>query len=659
LKKRKIALFFSFFIIHIVYNMRFTSISLFLIILFVLLISVVFSKFLPLDREGFITFSSTKPSLDIAYIPQYSKRTNDIEKIYDNIYFDTKNGNILELVAYSQIGYFTTLADAQTRVNTDPSNIRQFYVIKRDGSSSVSPHQTYYNVNGTVQETNVTESLIDNTESSYGRWIYNTRAIDLSHNTYQILYISWEKNTYIHIIQTSLPGDQTGNAATVPKHLNSYIFGPSTAYSSESISVTDNNLSSSKLNTTSPLDDGHNDNGNIVKFTPYDATRDVYRLNKFLLFDLTNGNLIRTDVSGTILDSVLSRDTGRVTSTKGTSFSNTKFNSWATTDKGYNHVIYMSNGRKAIVAILKRDITDRVKIGDVFRFTDAGIDKGTVSSSSSSSASSSSASSSSASSSSSGNTDASSNSFYSEYAKWLSYWNTIGGSTCNNYSEDYILKTQVVPPVCPSCPSCSAGGVCTSCGGQGGSGTQGTQGASAQQLTAAANGKFSTTADTSTPGGALATSTLGAVSGVENVAGTAAGTVENVAGTAGNLAGNAVNTTGGLLYAAGSGTSNLLQSAGSGASNLLQSAGSGATGLLRSAGSGVSNILTTDRQPSGTGYTATGSGSGVGYGGTSSGASGTNNRPGNPANQFNYNGALIDKGGNFMPVTADFSAFGR
>ena len=45
-------------------------------------------------------------------------------------------------------------------------------------------------------------------------------------------------------------------------------------------------------------------------------------------------------------------------------------------------------------------------------------------------------------------------------------------------SEDYILKTQIVPPVCPSCPSCPKEVTCTNCGGQGGSGTMGADGKS-------------------------------------------------------------------------------------------------------------------------------------------------------------------------------------
>jgi hypothetical protein len=39
--------------------------------------------------------------------------------------------------------------------------------------------------------------------------------------------------------------------------------------------------------------------------------------------------------------------------------------------------------------------------------------------------------------------------------------------------SNYLLKTEVVPPVCPTCPSCSSSdGVCTNCGGNGGSGSK-------------------------------------------------------------------------------------------------------------------------------------------------------------------------------------------
>ena len=59
----------------------------------------------------------------------------------------------------------------------------------------------------------------------------------------------------------------------------------------------------------------------------------------------------------------------------------------------------------------------------------------------------------------------------SDYYKWYWYWNS-SGSLPVHFSEDYMLKTQMVPPVCPACPSCpNKGGCCTNCGGNGGNGT--------------------------------------------------------------------------------------------------------------------------------------------------------------------------------------------
>ena len=54
--------------------------------------------------------------------------------------------------------------------------------------------------------------------------------------------------------------------------------------------------------------------------------------------------------------------------------------------------------------------------------------------------------------------------------------------------SDYILKSSVVPPVCPTCPSCPNTGVCTECGGKGGAGTQGTSNGKAVQSQEDADG---------------------------------------------------------------------------------------------------------------------------------------------------------------------------
>lgn len=129
------------------------------------------------------------------------------------------------------------------------------------------------------------------------------------------------------------------------------------------------------------------------------------------------------------------------------------------------------------------------------------------------------------------------------------------------------------------------------------------------------------------------------------------------------------------MKSTGSGTADLLKSAGSGTTDLLKSAGSGTVDLLKSAGSGTYDFITGkwldengNEQPA-NGRTppqrASISGAQPPYGGGNRGNQQFRDGGGQgagrmvPPDNYNYNGALTEKGGNFIPVTTDFSAFGR
>ena len=136
----------------------------------------------------------------------------------------------------------------------------------------------------------------------------------------------------------------------------------------------------------------------------------------------------------------------------------------------------------------------------------------------------------------SGNTDISGCN-YGDFWKWWSYFNSnaVGG-----LSNDYMLKTQIVPPVCPSCPACQ-GGACTNCGGAGGSGSMAADGSSL-----AIKG-ISDVKGPSSAAASLGQSASSAVQGTAAVAGlTALGGGElatNLAGKTLDTAGNIVNKT--------------------------------------------------------------------------------------------------------------------
>jgi hypothetical protein len=250
-------------------------------------------------------------------------------------------------------------------------------------------------------------------------------------------------------------------------------------------------------------------------------------------------------------------------------------------------------------------------------------------------------------------------------------------------SEDYLLKTQIVPPVCPSCPSCAySAGTCSNCGGSGGSGTLSGDGKTLVDSKTKDN--VSATAVV-TSGGAVVSGTTGSDKPLSNAVSQTTNTLNTTVGTAGVLGGQTLDTTADILKSTGSGATDLLKSTGSGATDLLKSAGSGATDLLKStatgatdllksAGSGATNLLksagtglkdiATDNRVSKSSNVGTGV---VTTSGVQSGVSGTGGIVGagiptrgiNGIDNYSYYGALPSKGGNYIPVTADFSAFAK
>jgi hypothetical protein len=206
----------------------------------------------------------------------------------------------------------------------------------------------------------------------------------------------------------------------------------------------------------------------------------------------------------------------------------------------------------------------------------------------------------------------------------------------NSSNNDYILKTQIVPPVCPTCPTCPSNGTCTNCGGSGGSGTLAKTGDSVvstnksdvsgnksnvtntgttQNYSRLGSGTVESNANPDTIGGSLTLSQYDLTATVEDVAKTGAGVVTGVAGTVGGVANNLINTTGSILK-----------------SNPM-------------GGINTQNALNgyDTNQRSTPGYTAPGLG--------------TNNQYSDP---YSYYGQLPQKGKtNYVPITADFSSFGR
>ena len=620
------------------FKLKFSPLILFIILLVVLIFSTIICKTCFLNStktEGFVSFQKDKDTtvsqntLYMVNLPQYSK-TNPVAKLYDNLFFDKLNGNLIEVDSLN----YSNQGNTAGNIDTTGSSISNIYVNTR--SNTNRSYQTVVN-NGAVVGMDVAESLSNTVTSSFTNWSYVTTSLNT--DNYQVFYMPWGDSTYMHIIK--LKNHQSSNFS--PTHIMSFLFGPGGSMSNKYYS-----LQSAAL--TIKNDDNDPSNDKYVYDDYYDTNKSIYQLSKYVKFDRSNGNLIiRSDAGITINERNGSVTTytskGQVKNTS-TTLQNSDFNSFVVSDNYKYIVLYLPISTKTMIALLKIDPTNsnRFKIEKVVRFNKDGIetDAGTNTNS--------------------GVTNPTTfdlNEFYTKY------WQTFPNSGNQYMSEDYLLKTQIVPPVCPSCPYCAySAGTCTNCGGAGGSGTLNRDG-----QTVVENGKVPTNVTGTalvTSGGAVVTGTTGSDKPINNAVSQTTNTLNTTVGTAGVLGGQTLDTTADILKSTGSGATDLLKSAGSGATDLLKSGASGATDLLKTTASGATDLLksagtglkeiATDNRKAAEARGAVGSAVGVapgvvGAGIPTRGAAGIDN--------YSYYGALPSKGGNYMPITADFSAFAK
>ena len=569
--------------------MKITPLILFLILLFVLIISMLFgNSFLLKKREGFVSFGYDNNENTKINIPQYSADVNKkVIYLYDNMYFDGTNGNLIEVdssfcsdVRGGSNALSRKLPCDQTvsgNVSCNDSlgtSIQNVYVTTR--SNITKPYPSSSKLNITVQESSLTNTP-SNTQFSY---ITNCPTISsIAGYKYQIFYSSWENDTYMHIM---------GLDPNLAKGLNiqSYYY----EYNSASMKYipfvhlnTDVPLYKASYSSNEDSNNGKLYNDLIVKRS------NIYQITKYVKYDLIHGCVLILNPSSNTYNAY-SRKTGQIISEiSGAVVDNiSSFVSWIIPDGNNGMVVIMAQGINTIIMIITPDPNQKQYVlSYCVRFTDKEVH---LSSNSSNNLLI--------------NTtvqevvkDISNNiPCHDELScKWYYYFKTIGNDPAVLFKNDFIRKTQIVPPVCPTCPKCSGSDVCTSCGGKGGSGT------------------------TDGSGNNIITSTVGGAVGLTKEAvGGAVGLTKDVVG----------------------GTVGLTKEVVGGAVGLTKEAVGGAVGLVKNTASGIYNLGDNEKT-------------------SSTSTSTTSYEASNPVDQYSYYGALKSKGGNFMPVTADFSSFRR
>lgn len=615
--------------------------------------------------EGFVTFNQNLSAFTKVKVPAYDK-TNNITKLYDDIYYDQRNGNAVIVTGTASTPAKVTESEGTTVTAID--------IYKRKGGASTR-YSTPATVNGestTAFQQTTDESKMSSIPSMVNEWSV------LSAVKNQLNYLSWGTNTFLSVFDLTNTGitpvaaiGTVGSTGYVPAVVPTYKICATTNYTGNVANV--QNSYSVDIPIVTPAtsytyaDDTTADKDYVEPV--YDPSKNLYKFLNNVYYDVANGNLLMNTSTSTTAKSInlyyRTQNTGLVSSSSITALSGTTQSAsaleatkrdfttaqnqpWFVNDAVNNNTImYWPSGSSTILVAFANKLVSGVGIPilKVRRFTNNGIysdsSGGSTSGGSTSGASTS---------------DSSGNSIdealLDAFSRWYIYFNTSAIGSGN--SSDYLLKTQIVPPVCPACPACpNGGGSCTNCGGQGGSGTLYGSGS---------------LADVKGPSSGLASigqSAGSAISGTANAIGaTALGTgmlagnvVNNTVNTAGNIVGKTLDTAGNIVGGTVGTAGNIIGGTVGAASNLLQSAGSGVTNLL-----GVNN-------PNRFGYDQSYRGpnqSNVGSYGyvpqqnymASSGTYNQGSAPGSNVDIYSQYGALPSKGSsNYRPITTDFSSF--
>ena len=274
--------------------MKLDAFTIFLIILGLLVVVAIFMNYTIAKRkESFVNFQNTQPSSygKNIYIPQYSSDTTQtVLSLYDNLYFDTQNANLIEV-------YSPSCAPGQTGAlckDLTGASIDEITVIPRDGLSLTSYPSGPLKPDGTVTPFSTPQSQQKSVNPAYNQFTYTTTCDTTS--IYQVLYVSWYTNTYLHLIDLS-----GGNTGTNVKTFNLSSTGlvDVITYPKDSklppFTKSPPQLNDSNNNTTA-TDPNYLDGA--VKLYQLAATTTSNTTIK-LLYDITNGNIVVNLGTGT------------------------------------------------------------------------------------------------------------------------------------------------------------------------------------------------------------------------------------------------------------------------------------------------------------------------------------------------------------------------
>jgi hypothetical protein len=698
--------------------MKLSPFLLFLIIIFTLAFAVIFGNWFHAEyatpassysQEGFLSYKSSVTTHGNLTIPYYST-TKKVHKLHDCFYYDFVNGAVIVLdgaqsllgngqpipedvtgASITKVSMYNRSGETRGEVNYTPDKLQSNLESELSKEKGLSNSYRCFNVIASIKSNVLVASQNDSANAASGGSAAPAPTTTQIEDKYQLIYIPWGKETYLHVIELKVGNRTTGQTDLVRRHKSTFAYdstgqiiqtfnvadtatrGNVATYPDAlptSVFLTTNNVLSSHITTN---DDVYSV---VEKYAPM---RQLYQLCNNVKYDKQSGDVIstlkdnasvyvyrRSKVNETSrfitpdkYDTTPSSDTGAVVVTKNLDtqngfnvgvFNSVGPDSTKTSETILYTILYFSIGKRTILAALKATGTPEnpeYAIHKIIRVDDTyNIDNGSNYSSGSSGSGSSSGDSSSGNNQdkkTDDNADSDSDKSLGLYEKAMRYWFIQNAGYDGSTISDYMLKTQVVPPVCPTCPSCPSSGVCTDCGGKGGSGTK-----NKKKVKHSDDEEEDEKKEKDRDGSDRETRR------------------------------RKYDSDEGILRAAGRGTSNLLRDTGSGTTSLLRDTASGsvglakdtvggavglaketvggAVGLAKETAGGVANAFgrlaptrVSDVSLTSQSYYAQNAPQ---YGQRTM----TTTAGSDPLSYF---GALPAKGGDPIPVTADFSRFGR
>jgi len=647
-----------------------SPLMLFLILLIVLVISVLLCNLWnAYCQEGLIGFGSSvrdgsgiKAGFYNASLP--GGDPDEITKLHDSIFFDEKTARLIHMT-----GVDSTASEATRNA------VSKMTIYERDSAKSEFPI-TYTNTGETgsnyvvgndFKYTNVAVT------PSYSSTVYTITESDPSLNSYSVLYIPWGLSTFIHVI------DITNNT-----HVNTYaqLYNPTTKLNT--FLFTENSPVPGITQSTTSSSTPSQTLTNLSE--SYWPGRECVKLIDHIYVDAMNGNLV---VYPTV-DGISSAPTVYNRYNDNAEVAPSVFNKShryfmdASVDKPtFNdvselrvqivnapqnvQVLYASVNKSTLVAVIKKTNTEygllntlRLESDGTYNNTSHGSDRSNLPQPAPKDVVKTCTSENDKPDESTSEVDFEINMPFANPDQYLDYfYSNLTGDGKNNLN-DYILKTQVVPPVCPVCNTSA----CVA------------QTANAAQPACATNAPATTAPATNAPATTAPTSVGNLAKGVVSET---AGLAKDVVSETTDLAKETVSGATGLAKETASGAVGLAKETASGAVGLAKETVSGAAGFAKDTATGAAGFAK-DLVSSTFGLTKDVVSGVVGplnrfdprdNRQMASGANGNGtvltptNRGITPqasvgSDPYSYYGQLSTKpSAGFRPLTADFSSFGR